>query len=216
MKGTENDALYIRVNIIGTFYSESYYKSVSLCNSEGAHASCFLSPLIAVRGNNQTQADQPFSIIYRPSPSARGCSARLLLLPRPRHLIASPVHLIGLLMNLKKKKGRGGHVKVWSKFNSRPGKLSQGFLPLSQPLIHGLTLYIMHSYPTGRVCCLINLHLHLQRKHRCPWEAGVEAPSPSFPVSELKLKRWGGGGGGGGYPVSEFGLQTLRLSCYKV
>lgn len=107
MKGTENNALYIHVNISGTFYSESYYKSVSLCNSEGAHASCFLSPLIPVRGNNQTQADQPFSIIYRPSPSARGCSARLLLLPRPRHLTASPAHLIGLLMNLKKKEGDG-------------------------------------------------------------------------------------------------------------
>lgn len=123
MKGTENDALYIHVSIIGTFYSESYYKSVSLCNSEGAHASRFLSPLIPVRGNNQTQADQPFSIIYRTSPSARGCSARLLLLPRPQHLIASPAHLIGLLMNLKEKKG-GWHVKVWSKFSSRPGKLS--------------------------------------------------------------------------------------------
>lgn len=116
MKGTENDALYIHANIIGTFYSESYYKSVSLCNSEGAHASCFLSPLIPVRGNNQTQADQPFSIIYRPSPLARGCSARLLLLPQPQHLIASPAHLIGLLMNLKKKRGGGvgeWHVKVW-------------------------------------------------------------------------------------------------------
>lgn len=112
-----------------------------------------------------------------------------------------------------RKKGGGGLVKIWSKFNSRPGKRSQGCLPLSQPLIHGLTLYIMHSYPTSRVCCLINIHLHLQRKHCCPWETGVEAPSPPFPVSELKLKRWGGSGG---YPVSKLGLHTLRLSCYKV